>query len=53
MLGASIERRNSVARPADVEDAAAATMCWMSWTSRVAGLVRRSLVKAERVQYYF
>ena len=46
MLGALMSRRKSKARDAEEEDAAAATICWTSWTSRVEGLVRRSFANA-------
>ena len=39
-----------MAREAEDEEAAATTTCWISLTSRVAGLVRRSLVNAVRGQ---
>ena len=38
--------RKAEAREAEEEDAAAATTWWISCTSRVAALVRRSLVNA-------
>lgn len=38
--------RKASAREAEVDEAAAATTCWISCTSRVAGLVRMSFVNA-------
>ncbi len=47
--GAPTSLRKDAARDEEEEDAAAATACWISWTSRLAGFVRRSFVNAERV----
>jgi len=38
-LGALTSSRKAVARETEEEDAAAATTCWISLTSRVAGFV--------------
>jgi hypothetical protein len=46
VLGPSTSLMKASARDLDEEDAAAARTCWTSCTSRVAGLVSRSLVKA-------
>jgi len=46
--GAWTSLRKASARETEEEEAAAAMMCCTSWTSRVAGFVRRSLVNASR-----
>lgn len=48
MEGAPTSERNDCARDAEEEDAAATTSWRTSVTSRDAGLVRRSFVKAKR-----